>query len=241
MPSKTGQSTEPYPQMQVIFSVDLSDAIPGEEYWVQACGQQYSLTRHTAETRAAARAANPRLAKIPDDQLTHFTNVPVFVPFTRSVRLHVKHTMKTVPGAKAKYGVGNVFINVPPAEITPGAPPPQELINYYSTAQALLFHHSDLINAEQESSSAIYEHMEELNDEFNAVATLLREQGPPTETSGWALLTPVTPGYKGGHKGLEENDTYYHVVPSDVSMGLLGPTSARLLTLTKNDTRLRNK
>ena len=150
------ESTRPMVRTQ--FHLDLSDAFPGEEYWVNAWGQQHPVVPHTAETRAAARAASPLLRSIPEARLTHYTPHPVTLPADRVMRVHVKHTLKTFAGAKAKHGVGNVAIHTPPPPeqleaMRDAAVQQYQFIDYVATAKALVFHHPDLINADTSVTS----------------------------------------------------------------------------------------
>ena len=86
---------------------DSSDAIPGEDYWLKACGKRYPLHPHTAETRAAARAASPAaLAPMTDAQLTHYSD-PAELPDSKVVRVHLQHTLRTM-GEPDVTGVGHV-------------------------------------------------------------------------------------------------------------------------------------
>ena len=72
-----------------VFHADLSDAHPGEEYWLHALGRRHALVAHTARSLARLREQAPHLAQVPDQQLTHYTEMPVELPADTVVRVHL--------------------------------------------------------------------------------------------------------------------------------------------------------
>lgn len=179
------------PIIATVFQLDLSDMFPGEDYWVQACGQRHRIERHTTQSRAAAKEAWPNLRSIPDDRLTHYTPEPVAMPGDRAVRVHVKHTLKNFAWAKTANSAGNVAIYIPPispreARETSDAQHCQ-YIDYVTTAKTLVFHHPDLICVDTAASTTIHDYMN--NDKaislmFETLGQQMRDMGPPTESSG---------------------------------------------------------
>ena len=129
------------PTVRTQFHFDISDGFAEEDYFLSAIGKRYRLARHTADTRARARAAWPPLAAVPDERLTHYSE-PVVMPADRVVRVHVKHTLKSFSWAKAEYGVGHAAIHVPPSAENLKANPDarkqyMQLIEYPETARTL--------------------------------------------------------------------------------------------------------
>ena len=74
------------PMMNTVFHADLSDAHPGEEYWVHANGKRHKLVPHTTETLAQLRANSPHLKHIADAHLTHFTEPLIFYWVSKKAR-----------------------------------------------------------------------------------------------------------------------------------------------------------
>jgi hypothetical protein len=234
------------------FHLDLSDAFPGEEYWVNAWGKKHPVVPHTAETRAAAKAASSHLRSIPEARLTHYTPQPVTLPADRVMRVHVKHTLKTFARAKAQHGVGNVAIHIPPpaaqlAAMKDAAVQNYQYIDYVSTAKTLVFHHPDLINADTSVTTTIYNYMnndQAISDMFVTLGQQMREMGPPTETSGWATLAPVTPPAPPPDTpptGFDGTTTYYYTQPTDDIQTAAGPVMTAVMKATKNDLSLQGK
>ncbi|MDD5266974.1 MAG: hypothetical protein PHO08_07580 [Methylococcales bacterium] len=269
---KTDSKEAIRPMMKTVFHADLSDAHPGEEYWVHANGKRHKLVPHTNETRAQLRASSPHLNHILDEHLTHFTEQAATLPADRALRVHIKHTLKNFPGAKAEFGVHHVAIHVPPKAsqsksfafekqiATPHAAP----INWVTTAQALLFHHPDLINHDTDATNTIMDYMNnnlEISAKINQLAQQMREMGPPTEKSGWALLVPYVPPKftrpEGPIPGIKDEDiekiakeaptvfdgtkTYYKHQPTGAIQLAAGDAMTAMMKVTKNDNSLRGK
>jgi hypothetical protein len=234
------------PKMHTVFHADLSDAHPGEEYWLHAMGKKYALIAHTPETLAKARAGGAAaLASVCDEHLTHYTQMPVYLPADRVVRVHLKHTMKTFPGAGGETGVSHCAIHIPPAAALKGAHGTPETamhtaINYVTTAQGLMFHHADLINVDPTTTTTIYGYMtgvKAISDQFQSLALIMRQMGPPTENSGWANLLPFTPPAS-DLKGCDGKTTYYMQQPTQDLMTQAGPVMTSMMQATKNDLTL---
>ena len=117
------------------------------------------------------------------------------------MRVHIQHTLKNFPGAKADYGIHHVAIHIPPRDVASvmaatadasfpgrsiGRPPPQSLI----------FDHPDLINKDSDVTDTIYAHMtqnQEISTLINALALQMRQMGAPTESWIRPGLVPFTP------------------------------------------------
>lgn len=227
-------------RMKTVYHADLRDAHPDEDYWLHACGRRYPLIPHTAQSRSAARLAHPQLAALAEESLTHFTGDAVDLPADCVVRVHIKCTLRSQPGAKGATGIGNVAIHVPPPAALTGAHATAESawnqpINYVTTAQALVFHHADLINNDPEVSHTIQQCMQrqDINDQFLQLAEQMREMGPPAEASGWATLVPYTPPAS-DLKGCDGTTTYYMSQPSAAIMTAAGPVTTSMMQATKN-------
>jgi hypothetical protein len=238
------------PTIKTEFHVDLSDAFPGEEYWLSAFGEKHALQAHTEETRAAARAAWPKLAQVPDERLTHCTVQPVVIPADRVVRLHVKNTLKTFAVPQGATGVGNVTIPCLPSppELqarADAATQHMEYIDYVSTARALIYHHPDLITTDPQTAKTICGYMENLffTPMFQQLGQTMRDMGPPTPTpppqgSGWAQLVAFTPP-KGQY--FDGTTTYYRQVARTEIVAEAGAVMTQMLIATRNDMTLQGK
>jgi hypothetical protein len=235
------------PTIATVFQLDLSDMFPGEDYWVHACGKRHRIEAHTAQTRAAARNAWPNLRAIPDERLTHYTPDAVTMPADRAVRVHVKHTLKTLAWAKAATSAGNATICIPPR--APREPADAsgaqhcEYIDYVTTAKTLVFHHPDLICVDTAASTTIHDYMN--NDKaislmFETLGQQMRDMGPPTEASGWATLEPFTPPAN-DQTGFDGKTTYYSQMPTDVIQQAAGAVMTAMMKATKNDLTLQGK
>jgi len=220
-------STVPY-----VYQADLSDAQPGFDYVLNAAGGSYPLTPHTPETRAAARVADPTLASITDEQLTHFSEV---VPMQAGSVCRV--SVSAVPLDPSALGyVHLVAITCVPKTTTQTVL--SQTIDYPSTAQAFLFHHPDLMSANGDICSIVMEHLSPVTapaayKEILALALEMKIQGVPTEKEGkgWAQLLP----FEGEHEKLVQQQ------PSARTIAAAQPALMRIQVTTKNDLRLANK
>jgi hypothetical protein len=241
--------------MRTIFHADLSDAHPGEEYWLHAFGKRHSLVPHTEESRALARVAAPHLTAVPDENLTHYTAEAVELPADQVVRVHLKNSLNTFPDAKGVHGVSHVAIHIPPPAdqletMAEAGAAHHQSINYVSTAKALVFHHADLINNDPNITQVIYDYMDNdkiISSMFENLAQTMRQMGPPAENSGWALLVPYTPPANpdntapGAAAAFDGKKTYYTHEPTDQVQTAAGPVMTAMMKATKNDVRLKDK
>jgi hypothetical protein len=207
------------------FHADLSDAHPGEDYWVSVNGDRILMQAHTEETLAKAFAEAPHLrasAKRANSQITHFAAQTVAMHTDCVTRVHLRHSMKNFPNAKSKTGVGHSAIFIPPrgaelAKLGADAVVHAVPIDYLSTARCFLFHHPELINQDVDLTGDIFDYMEDdrtVSTAINNLALLMRSMGQPTEFPdvGWATLVPFTPP-KNPETGMT-GETYYQQTPS---------------------------
>lgn len=230
------------PVVQTVFQLDLSDAFPGQDYWVKAAGKRHPVFPHTKESRAAARAKWPKLNSIPDERLTHYTEAAT-MPGDRAVRVHVKHTLRGLAWAKAETGVGNAAIHIPQPPNVGTTTENFQYIDYVSTAKTLVFHHPDLICVDTTTSQTIHDYMN--NDKaislmFETLGGQMRDLGPPTETTGWALLSPFVPP-ENTETGFDGTTTYYYSTPVDSIQQAAGDVMTAMMKATKNDLTLQGK
>jgi hypothetical protein len=171
--------------MQTVFHADLSDAHPGEDYWLSAHGKRYEFVPHTPESLAGLNANAPHLLNgFPGRQLTHYTKEAVELPAEYVVRVHIKNTLKTFPLAQGKSGIGHVAMHCPPPPdklqaMQDAGAHHQAALDYLTTAKTLNFHHPDLINNNREVTEVIYTYMDEqkIDAMFQAVAMQMRQMG----------------------------------------------------------------
>ncbi|HJQ35704.1 MAG TPA: hypothetical protein VKB93_01065 [Thermoanaerobaculia bacterium] len=219
------------PTISYVYQADLSDALPGFEYTLCAYNSEVALVAHTAGTRAAARAADPSLQAIPDEQLTHFSP-PVEVPFDAACRVHIAGT----PSDRSRPSYVHVAaITIPPPERPRAAV--FQTIDYVSTARAFLFHHPDLISVTISLSTIVREHMTLDVQAAAAIAALaleMKRQGPPTEKKdeGWAQLVPFK-----DVQGVE----HFLQQPSTKTVEAARAAMGRIQLTTKNDLRLKDR
>ena len=163
------------------FHVDLANAHEGEEYWLHANGRRYDLAKHTKASIAKAKAQSPRLRKIPDHKMTHYTKDTVLLPHDQVMRIHIKHSLKTFDNMKGESVAHHAHIHVPPKKyrgkkklgaltdddtvpVPDGAnPPPMQHghIDWIGTAKALIFHHGDLFTHDPDTAAIIFDYMDE--------------------------------------------------------------------------------
>jgi hypothetical protein len=63
--------------LNAVFHADLSDAHPGEDYWLSVAGRRIPMVPHTPATLNAALSAAPHLtAGRTAARLTHFSATP---------------------------------------------------------------------------------------------------------------------------------------------------------------------
>jgi hypothetical protein len=232
------------------FHADLSDAHPGEDYWVSVAGKRYPLVPHTQETLSAAHARSPRLtAGRANPVLTHRTAHPILLPANTVIRVHLRHTMRGFPNAKSDTGIGLSALYIPPSDTHLAAMAADAIfdaqaIDYFSTAQTFIYHHPDIINQDKKIACIIYNEFmvgdPNLRLAINNVATLMRSMGPATESGGWATLEPFTPP-ENPETGFDGKKTYYHqTVSAAVQNASLKPL-ATLMIKVKNEARLKDK
>jgi hypothetical protein len=236
--------------MRTVYHADLSDALAGEDYWVHARGKRYPLVPHTPETLARLRTEAPHLSAVPNERLTHFTETPIELPDDCVVRVHIKHTLRTFPNAKGKDAAHHAAIHNPrrftskdmTASVSTTANASNQQIDWVSTAKALVFHHADLINSDPDATAVIYQYMDDdeiISSAFEQLASVMRQMGTPTETSGWALLEPYTPP-ENPETGQDGVSTYYFNTPQAVITDAAGPVTTMIMKATKHDLRLQD-
>jgi len=220
------------PTIPYVYQADLSDALPGFDYVLCAFKGQYPMTLHTPETRAAARAADPRLNAVPDAELTHYSPA-VPIPFDACCRVHIAGVP---PGGSTPTYVHLAAVTIPPQVRSESAT--HEKIDYVSTAKCFLFHHPDLMAVDKNVCSIVMEHMSsesapEAYDEILKLALSMKRQGPPTETEGkgWAQIVPFE----------DRGQAVFQQQPSAKTRTDAKPAMARVQITTKNDLRLENK
>ncbi|MGA2738971.1 MAG: hypothetical protein ABSG65_16155 [Bryobacteraceae bacterium] len=248
---------------QTIFHADLSDAFPGEDYWLVVGGDQIPLVPHTDATRAEVLAQSPHLMDGRSDvQLTHYSATPAAMPADQVVRVHLKHSLRSFPDAKGEAGVGHSALYIPPAgkpsQSMPanGGPLHFGPIDYWSTARTFLFHHPDVITVDKELGGIIVNDFMEgdpkISAEINNLALKMRAMGPPTEESselksGWAVLVPFTPDNPdapkdpAGKNPFDGTHTYYLQQPTQQVQEAALPALGPLLITINNDQRFKDK
>lgn len=233
--------------IRTVFHADLSGHPEAEEYWVQAHGKRHPLRRHTAQTRAVARAAAPRLAQLRDDQLTHFTDA-VTMPAAVAMRVHIKHTARTMPEIDAPAVPSFAAMFIPPSDsaLLDMGPAAQMhlLLDPVSTAKALAFHHPDLITQNKEIAAVIQGFMDDnvaVSDQFQHLGTVISQMGPPSTdpNRGWATLVPFTPpaNEDTGIKGVKT----FFMNPTQTYLAQSGQVMTQLMLLAKNSAALAGK
>ncbi|WP_135507143.1 hypothetical protein [Roseovarius aestuariivivens] len=180
----------------VMFHADLSDAHPGEDYFLAHCGKRHRFVPHTEETLADAIGDAPH--QQPHAALkgaTHYIEAPVHMPADTVSRIHIRHTMRTFEGSHGEEGISHSAMYFPHDEdafATGAEMVHATAIDYTSTAKTFLFHHPDLVTKDKKGAATILGLMNNTNiaTHINALATQMRMMGQPTETSGWATLEP---------------------------------------------------
>lgn len=235
--------------LNTMFHADLSDAHPGEDYWVSVAGKRILLVPHTEETLAQAHAAAPHLkAGRVNSKLTHYSAQTVPLRADTVVRVHLRHSMKNFPGAKSETGIGHSALHIPPCgaklmAVDENAVMHAHPIDWVSTAQTFLFHHPGLLNKDTELTNRIMDLMTqnvEMAALINNLADFMRSQGQPTETGGWATLVPYTPPAN-SETGFNGTTTYYQQMPTENVQKAGHTPLAPLLVLVQNDPLFKDK
>lgn len=237
-------------KLHTTFHADLSDAHPGEDYWVSVAGKRIPMVPHTQETLAAATRSAPRLsAGRANPTLTHYSANTIALPVHTVIRVHLRHSQKTFKNPKSDTGIGLSALYIPPPdhELTAMAPEATyhaHPIDYVSTAQTFLFHHQDLITQDPTLAGIIVNTymIGDVNiaTAINNLAMLMRNMGPSTEQGGWATLVPFTPPAN-SETGFDGTTTYYNQQISDqVQSAALTPLSPLLVSV-QNDPAFQNQ
>jgi len=238
--------------LNTLFHADLSDAHPGEDYWVSVAGQRIPLVPHTPESLAAAHAAAPHLkAGRQNSTLTHYTGTPVAMPVHSVIRVHLRHTQRTFSNPACDTGIGLSGLYIPPADHQLAAMAEDDVfhahpIDYTSTAQNFLFHHPDLINKDKVLTNTIVDTYmvgdKVIAAAINKLALQMRAMGPPTEKGGWAKLVPFQTNNPDPHfKGVFDGKTYYTQQVSQETQTAALPALSPLLVRMQNDATFRDK
>lgn len=236
--------------VNTMFHADLSDAHQGEDYWVSVAGKRIPMVEHTEASLAAAFAAAPHLsAGRNQPTLTHYSAQTIPLATHSVIRVHMRHSLKNFPNAKGQTGVGHSALWIPPTNeqielLATGATMHAAPIDYVSTAQTFLFHHQDLITNDPDLARLIVQTYMigdvSIATAINNLATLMRNMGQPTESSGWATLVPFTPPAN-PETGFDGITTYYNQTPSvAVQSAALTPLSPLLVNV-QNDPTFKNK
>jgi hypothetical protein len=233
--------------METVFHADLSDAHPGEDYWLHAHGKRYEFVAHTAESLGKLNSTAPHLFnRFPGGQITHYTEKLVELPAEEVMRVHIKNTLKTFPLAQGKHGIGHVAIHCPPSPdklqaMQDAGEPHHVVMDYLSDARTLIFHHPDLINKDREVTDIINGYMDspQIDAMFQTVAMQMRMMGQPTENSGWARLEPFTP--EPNPETHIPDETFYFAQPTLTIVEGAGSVATAMMKATKNDERLKGK
>ncbi|WP_299626954.1 hypothetical protein [uncultured Tateyamaria sp.] len=231
------------------FHIDLSDALDHEVPVLVARGKRHVLHRHDDASRAKARKALPRLAKVSDDRLTHYA-ADVSVPAGHVLRVHVKLTKTVVAGEVDSPDIPFLTAII----VTPAAGEAASFaIDYISTAEALAFHHPNLITGNTDAAKAITDMMQQnavIAEGFNALGTLIRTLGRPSTTpgAGWATLVkferPADPSVTGtapdgtvvSYPGINS----FFLNPGDAYQAQAGPVQTQLMQVAMNSPALQN-
>lgn len=238
--------------LNTVFHADLSDAHPGEDYWVSVAGRRVPLVPHTPASLAAAHAAAPHLkAGRTGSTLTHYTATPVAMPVHSVIRVHLRNSQKTFKNPKCETGISLSALYIPPSDTQLAAMADEAIfhahpIDYVSTAQTFLFHHPDLINKDKILTDTIVNTYmigdKTISAAINTLALQMRAMGPPTETNGWATLIPFQTNNPDPHfKGVFDGKTYYTQQVSQETQAASLPALAPLLIKVKNDALFRDK
>jgi len=237
-------------RINTVFHADLSDAHPGEDYWVSVQGKRIPLVPHTPESLAKAIASTPRLsAGRLAPRLTHYSVTSVALPVHSAIRVHLRNSQRTFKDPKSETGVSHCAMYIPPQgkeleALAEGDVFNAHPIDYVSTAQTFLFHHQDLITQDPALASIIVDQymIGDVNiaTAINNLALLMRSMGQPTENGGWATLSPVTPPYN-AETGFDGKTTYYNQIVSEpVTSAALTPLSPLLVAI-QNDPSFKNQ
>jgi hypothetical protein len=232
--------------INVVFHADLSTARAGEDHWVRAGGANRPLLPHTAASRAQARSADPRLAAIPDERLTHYTE-PVALSTQKVTRVHVKHSSRSMPelGGAAVPSLVAMFVPPAPEQLLAAPSATAQLhIDHVSTAKVVCFHHPDLVSENPDIASIVFNYMDNnrvIAEQFEALGELIRELGPASVTAGqgWATLVPYTPPAN-SESGVSGKPTCFFN-PGQVYMTAAGGAQTNMMLVTKNDPQLAGK
>jgi hypothetical protein len=241
--------------VNTVFHADLSDAHPGEDYWISVAGQRIPLAPHTPASLAAAHAAAPHLMKVActDSTVTHYTATPMALPAVSVIRMHLRHSQKTFNNPKCDTGIGLSALYIPPSDSHLAAMDDAAVfhaprIDWVSTAQNFLFHHPDLItNRKDLADRIINTYMVDDETIFAAITQLalrMRAMGPATETGGWATLVPFTPPASQpvpGKPGFDGERPYYKQQVSQQVQSAALAALTPLLIKVQNDPAFNDK
>jgi hypothetical protein len=185
---------------------------------LQALGSQSNqapILAHTEASRARARQADPALAAVPDERLTHYIE-DVDVPADA-----LQHLWVTGSDSDDNAALAVMHIHVPAAarqaaqqralaatQDGRSAPPRasgvvnggNDYLTPLSTAVSLVFHNPEIMNLNVDQGATILNLIQTLpcTDEptctpyLGTLATMIAEKWPATTSGGWATLVQVT-------------------------------------------------
>lgn len=219
----------------VMFHADLSDAHPGEDYFLAHGGKRHRFVPHTAETLAAAVGDAPH--QQPHSRMrgvTHYIEAPIHMSYEGIARVHLRHTMRTFEGSHGTEGVSHSAMYIPHADeafdgacdMVHAAP-----LDYTSTAKCFLFHHPDMVTKDKAAAASIMGLMDTANiaTQINALATQMRMMGQPTETGGWATLEPFVEKSEQGNYDPKSWGTYRQHPSAQIQTAAFAPLKMMLI------------
>lgn len=242
------------PLQYCVFHIDGSTFKDAESFSLKAAGHTVPLTAHDEASRAFARAASPALAGVPDEQLTHYTAAPVAMPADAASRVHFVYRRQPTAADPRAEAVGLAMIHVPREREGGGSPETAAAfhLDYVKTAQAFLFHHSDLMTSDPQVADVVLQHMEQstarqaydlIETVANAMRTAATNHSVDPSQPTWFTLYPVqVPTSTGnGEYDYENTTTSYMVQVTEAIQDVAKGAMNVILPSTKNDTRLADK
>lgn len=263
--SDSGTSTSPGTESRTYY-FDLSHADPAHDFHMKAASQYVKLKKMDPETLKTARASNPMLSLVPDENITHYIKDvllsseaiclcwlvgehPSAIDGTWNMSLIYYHIPKSAlkmaaqwPGANPEpgstklrlYGADpGALVGVPGAYLWE-----DDFKNTQDQATALVFGHQELVCGEPNSAAHIQKNIISPQPTTYELAIKLQQQGPATETGGWATqevyIDPDTGKPYLNSKGQKQ----YFPRWSDETLDGTGQAISPSLQQAKNDTTL---
>ena len=248
------------------YYFDLSDSNPGHEFFLRAGSIYQKLKPVDSNTLRLARQGNSFLNRVPDQNITHYApSLPVprdsivlcwivgkdpsdpngtwdmsllfyHIPINALEAASLRPGADPTPGANKLrlYGIDSGGLSASPDAFVQV----DDFKNWQDQATGMVFGHQELICGQAESAAHIQQNIISPQPTTYELSAVLQEQGPATESGGWATLEVYINPDTGKPYLNSQGQKQCNPKWSDHSLNMTGQAILPPLQQAKNDTTL---